>query len=110
MAKLNKKELKELRQLVITLPITFYDVHIKITKTGEKVLSDSELTTMHDKVRDFPRSKFTITYITQRQTNHYKRLKELYYKNGMDAVHKYYNDLVELYLSEKPIELKQNLL
>lgn len=96
--KISKKENSELFRIAAELPPTFYEVGFGVEVTGQYLIDqgirpDAE-----------PNKKYVINTTQLRQTNHYRRLKKLFLKEGVAAVKEYVERVKELAEGIKPIE------
>ncbi|RUP37015.1 MAG: hypothetical protein EKK63_15710 [Acinetobacter sp.] len=99
-----KKDLQYLRQLAYKMPSTWYDIKETLSFKGKELI-DNGVTKLKDGTRVEANGRYTFTHETQRQTNHYRRLKKMYLSGkSIQQIAAYVNEVVELNMTmTKPI-------
>lgn len=115
--KLNKKQLKEIREFADTIPATYYIANQKVLKTAKEILAIKEPSPsvielqekiISEKVKD--EKLYTLVLEKYEPVNHYNRIKKVFYTGGQAAVKQYIKEQMELFESEKPINLHSKII
>lgn len=86
---------KELRKLAAKLPVQMYVFRDRVTMTGAELkLTPAGTPDMEDD------KEYTLTMPGYNQVNHFRRLKRIYSKEGVDGVVRYCAPLLKLKMQE----------
>jgi len=94
---MKKKIVKQLKQVAAEIPVSYYEVNVYKTMTGEEAAKHVEDDLEPDK-------KYTLTFTSQREVNHLRRLKRYFTKYGEEGIQLYLDQSAELFVeSLKPM-------
>lgn len=115
--KLTKKQLKEIRDFAATIPQTYCIAKQKMLLSAKEILDikdgspsiiELQEKIVSEKIKD--EKIFELFFEKQEKVNQYNRIKKVFYQGGEKAVKQYVTEQIELFESQKPIDLHSKII
>lgn len=88
---MKKNIIKQLRKIASEIPVAYYEVNVYKTMIGEEAQQ-------HVEEKLDPETKYTLTFTSQREVNHLRRLKKYFKKYGEEGIKMYLDKSAELFV------------